>query len=87
MVGTSYDEDRQWAKAFAAMKRGLDVDPLVPSLTTEAALALQELHRAPEALALCEGAPCGTTRLLEKSGRARLQRCRGYALAELPPAR
>ena len=82
LIGTSYDEDRQWDKAYTAMKRGLDVDPLVPSLTTEAALALEELDRAPEALALCERT-LRENRLLEKSDRARLERCRGYALVEL----
>ena len=82
LVGTSYDEDRQWDKAYAALKRGLDVDPLVPSLTTEAALALEELHRAPDALVLCERT-LRDNRLLETGDKARLMRCRGYALVEL----
>jgi tetratricopeptide (TPR) repeat protein len=81
-IGAYYDEYSQWDRALPPMMRGLQGDPTDPVLTTEAALPLEQMHRPAEALALCDRTLQGNA-LMDAKDKARVQRCRGYALAEL----
>jgi tetratricopeptide (TPR) repeat protein len=81
-VGSSFNEREQWDKAWEVLERGLRLAPMDPHLASEAAVPLERLHRPADALAVCER-PLGEHAALQPKNRARLQRCRGYALVEL----
>ena len=79
LIGSYDDELGDYAAAVPVLRRGLAMEPMEPTLVTEAASALSQLKRFDEALDLCD------ERLkhddtLDKRNHARLLRSRGTAL-------
>lgn len=82
LVGMAYDERREYGRGLEALEKGLALDPQEPKLAAEAALALNDLHRPGEALAVCDRVLTGEPPP-DKLNRGRLLRTRGFALGDL----
>ncbi len=82
LIGSYYTENEKWSDALPVLQKGLDLAPLDPDLVTETALTLDQFKHFDEALALCDRALAENTTMTVKN-RARVMRCRGFALSEL----
>lgn len=81
LVGSANVEAKRYADAVAALRQGLAFAPGQPTLTSEAARALEQLGRNEEAIALCDTALARTG--APPIDAARVHRAKGYALGEL----
>ena len=82
LIGSYFNEHEQWDKAWPPLERGLALAPTDPKLTSEGALTLVRLGRAQDSLDLCTRTLKDNT-TLDGDTKARLMRCRGFALEEL----
>jgi tetratricopeptide (TPR) repeat protein len=81
-IGATYDEYEQWDQSLPFLMRAHELEPTNPIVTTEAALVLVHAHRAAESLAICDETLKDNDELKD-GDKARLMRCRGFALEEM----
>ncbi len=82
LLGSLDVETGRYEQALVYLRRGLELAPTEPQLTTEAANTLSHLGRSQEALAIVDRTLSGDPALPPEQ-RARLLRSKGYSLGEL----
>jgi len=82
LIGSYYNEQRQWDRALPILQRGLKLSPADPKLVTETGSTLCQSRRCDQALPLYAQI-LATDPVLSAQDRARILRAQGYALTEL----
>jgi tetratricopeptide (TPR) repeat protein len=82
LLGTYFNERRRPDTALAALHKGLSLAPDDPTLVSETGIALFQLKRFDDAIALFDG-ELGRKDFVRTLDRARILRAKGFALTEL----